>query len=338
MSMGTKRLGNTDIVISAMGMGCWAIGGHFLLNGMPDGWGPVDDQVSKAAIDAAYAHGVTFFDTADAYGTGHSEELLGEALKHRRKNVVIATKFGFTYDREQRALTGIDVSPGYIRAACQASLKRLQTDYIDLYQLHVGEISAEQIDSVIETLDRLQEEGWIRSYGWSTYVPENAEIFAKRSRAQAVQFPANVFHPNRPMKTVCETYGLTGVVNAPLAMGLLTGKYSKETMFPADDVRGNAHDWLNYFRDGKPIPEFVDRLESVREILQSGGRTLAQGAICWLWAQSGNYVPIPGIKTPQQAIDNARALEFGPLTPDQLAEIDAIFASLSGDSVEPSAS
>ena len=139
--MMVRILGRSGIEISGIGFGCWAIGGPFSMDGRPDGWGQVDDGESVAAVRRAVELGITFFDTADVYGAGHSEEVLGRALAGHRDEVVIATKFGYTFDRGQRAITGEDVSHGYIRRACQASLRRLGTDRIDLYQLHVGDLT-----------------------------------------------------------------------------------------------------------------------------------------------------------------------------------------------------
>ncbi|MBV9790826.1 MAG: aldo/keto reductase, partial [Chloroflexi bacterium] len=163
-----RTLGRSGIDVSAMGFGCWAIGGPFLLDGKPDGWGNIDDQESIQAIQHAIDLGVTFFDTADVYGTGHSERILGQAIKNRRQDVVVATKFGYTYDEQQRAVSGTNTTSAYIRRACEASLRRLQTDWIDLYQLHVGDVPLDQAAEIWATLDQLREEGLIRAYGWST--------------------------------------------------------------------------------------------------------------------------------------------------------------------------
>jgi aryl-alcohol dehydrogenase-like predicted oxidoreductase len=123
-----RMLGRSEIEASAMGLGCWAIGGPFLLDGKPDGWGMIDDAESLRAIQRAIDLGVTFFDTADVYGTGHSERILGQAIKGQRDKVIIATKFGYTYDEAQREITGKNITPKYIRWACEASLRRLQTN------------------------------------------------------------------------------------------------------------------------------------------------------------------------------------------------------------------
>ena len=326
--MEKKKLGQTDIEVSAVGFGCWPIGGQFLLDGHPDGYGEVDDGVSIRAIQRALELGIQFFDTADVYGTGHSEEVLGRALKGRRHEAVIATKFGFTYDEATRNVySKIDVSPDYIVRACERSLRRLGTDYIDLYQIHPGSVPDDRIDPVIHTLERLKEKGWIRAYGWSTEDLEAAEKFAARSSVAAFQHPLNVL-ADSPMVELCERHGLTSINNMPLAMGLLSGKFIRSSRLAADDVRGSVHAWVRYFKDGRPVPEYLDALDAIRDVLTSGGRTLVQGALCWIWGRGANTVPIPGIKNPAQAEEAARAMEFGPLTPEQMAEIDRILRNL----------
>ena len=315
-------LGGSGIAVSPLGLGCWAIGGPFTMDGHQDGWGQVDDAESIRAIHRAVELGVTLFDTADAYGTGHSEEVLGKALKPVRREVVIATKGGFTYDREQRALTGQDWSPAYIRRALEASLKRLGTDYVDLYQLHTGFIPDEAVEPVFNEMERLKAEGKLRAYGWSTYTREKVELFAAKTRGTVIQTKANLFSYDDEAVKACEANNFACLNNSPLAMGFLSGKFSQATRFERDDVRASAFDWTEYFEDGKPKPEFLARMARVRDVLTSGGRTAAQGALAWLWAKSGVNIPIPGFKTVAQADENARAMAFGPLSAEQLRQID----------------
>jgi aryl-alcohol dehydrogenase-like predicted oxidoreductase len=326
--MFARKLGQSGIEVSAVGFGCWPIGGPFYLDGIPDGWGEVDDSESIRAIERALALGVNFFDTADAYGTGHSEEVLGRALKGRRHEAVIATKFGFTYDEATRNVyTKIDVSPNYIVEACERSLRRLDTDYIDLYQIHPGVVPKDRLDSIIYSLEQLKKKGWIRAYGWSTEDAEAAELFAKRSFAASFQHPFNVV-TDSPMVGVCERHGIASINNAPLAMGLLSGKYSRSSTLPGDDVRGSGQSWVRWFKDGRPVPEYLDALDAIRDVLTSGGRTLVQGALAWIWGRSANTIPIPGIKNAAQAEEAAKAMEFGPLAPEQMAEIDGILRNM----------
>ncbi|MCR2802728.1 aldo/keto reductase [Paenibacillus soyae] len=320
-----QTLGASGIAISPLGLGCWAIGGHFTLGGLPDGWGEVDDRQSIEAIHAAIDMGINFFDTADAYGAGHSETVLGSAVKGRRSEVVIATKFGFTNNEAAKEVyLRHDVSPAYVRRSCERSLQRLGTDYIDLYQIHVGSLTAGEIDSVIDSLNRLREEGFIREYGWSTGDPLLAEHFARQSQAAAFQHSLNVLRDDPEMLSICEKHGLISINNSPLAMGLLSGKFTQGSQLPASDVRGSSHEWVQYFKDGKPVTDYLEKLRAVKEILTSERRSLVQGALAWIWGRSDATIPIPGFKTKKQVQELLGATAFGPLTPSQMEEIERI--------------
>ncbi|MFC4101400.1 aldo/keto reductase [Paenibacillus xanthanilyticus] len=323
-----RTLGKSGLAISPLGLGCWAIGGPFTLGGIEDGWGAVDDNESIAAIHAALEAGVNFFDTADAYGAGHSEIILGQALKGRRSEVVIATKFGYTNNPAAREVyLRHDVTPEYIRKACEHSLRRLGTDYIDLYQIHVGMLNEKETDSALLALNRLREEGLIRSYGWSTWDVGRATVMAEQQGAVAIQHALNVLQDAPDLVGLCESKGLASINNSPLAMGLLSGKFHGGSRLAPTDVRGSGHEWVAYFKDGKPVPEYLDMLESVREILTSGGRSLVQGALAWIWGRSEATVPIPGFKTRQQAEELAGAVGHGPLSRAQMDEIRTLLAS-----------
>ena len=317
-----RILGRSGIEASAIGMGCWAIGGPAYRGETPVGWGQIDDAESARALRAAVDAGITLFDTADVYGAGHSERIVGSALKPVRDKVVIATKFSNVFDEKTKQITGSDSSPGYIREACEASLKRLETDYIDLYQFHNGGFPVEQADEVIEALEKLVAEGKIRSYGWSTDDPERGRKFSEGRHCAAVQFQMNVLSDAPEMVHLCEEKGLAGLNRGPLAMGLLSGKYTASTTLPEDDVRGpNAPEWMRYFQNGKPSPEFVSRIDAIREILTAKGRTLAQGSLCWLLGRSKVTQPIPGFRTVAQVKENAAALEHGPLDSEEMGRI-----------------
>ena len=321
----TRRLGRSGIQVSAMGLGCWAIGGPFWAGDDAVGWGEVDDNESIRAIHRALHLGVNFFDTADVYGTGHSERVLGRALAGHRDQVVIATKFGNTFDETTRQITGSDASPEYIRQACEASLQRLNTDYIDLYQFHLNDYDPNQAGAVRDVLEELVTEGKIRQYGWSTDFPERARVFAEGPNCTTAQHQMNVLDDAKPMIALCEQLDLASINRGPLAMGLLTGKYRADSKLASDDVRGDKSPaWMKYFKDGRPNPEWLKKLDATREILTSGGRTLAQGALAWIWARSERTIPIPGFRTVAQVEENTAAMQFGPLSAEQMREIDIL--------------
>ncbi|MEM7222393.1 MAG: aldo/keto reductase [Pseudomonadota bacterium] len=334
-----RCLGRSGLEVSAMGLGCWAIGGPFSSGpgcryptGAPLGWGEVDDGESARAIHCALDHGITLFDTADAYGTGHSERVLGQALKGRRAEVLVATKFGNTYDSAKRQLTGSDVTPAYVRRACEASLARLGTDWIDLYQLHVGDLALEEAHEVADCLEALCDDGLIRLYGWSTDDPERAAAFAGRPRAAAVQHDLNLFQDAPALLEICQTHDFASINRQPLAMGFLSGKFTASSSLPASDIRAQPPDWLTYFeQDGRAAPAFLAKLEAIRDVLTSDGRTLVQGALAWIWARGPHTLPIPGFRTEAQVRENAAAMAFGPLTAGQMEEIE----SLLGRAEEP---
>jgi len=322
---GMRALGRSGIAVSPLGLGCWAMGGPWTWDGRAVGWGQIDDGESVRAIHAAIDSGVTFFDTADVYGCGHSERVLGKALAGRRDEVVIATKVGNVFDEEKKQFVREDVSPAYIRQACEDSLRRLEIDSIDLYQLHTWSLERPEAESALETLEELRMVGKIRAYGWSTDLVDRAEWAVARPGYSAVQHNLNVFDDAPELLALCDKHDLASINRAPLAMGLLSGKFGPDSTLPDDDVRGRVGgEWVSYFQDGRPKPEFLERLAAVREILTSAGRTPAQGALAWIWARSERAIPIPGFKSVEQALENAGAIQFGPLTPEQMAEIDAL--------------
>jgi aryl-alcohol dehydrogenase-like predicted oxidoreductase len=305
-----------------MGFGGWAIGGPFFSpDGDACGWGDVEDDESMAAIRAAFDAGITLFDTANVYGTGHSERILGEALRDKRDEVVLATKWGNTMAEASRVLDGYDGSVENMRRSLEGSLQRLGTDYVDLFQFHLNDYAGPEVDDLQASLEELVAAGTIRAYGWSTDFPDRVERWVGGSGFKAIQAEINVLADNPGIWDVAERTGLTCLIRGPLAMGLLSGKYTAESKIEGDDVRAISPDWLRYFDNGVPTPEFLGRLDAVQEILSSEGRSLVQGAIAWLWGRSSAAIPIPGIRTVAQAKENAEAMEFGPLTSEQMEGI-----------------
>ncbi len=322
-----RILGRSGIEVSALGMGCWAIGGTWTMNGAAAGWGAVDDAQSTRAIRRALELGANFFDTAANYGTGHSERLLGEVIKGRRDRVVIASKFGYRVDEATREVYAYaddeadsDVA-AHLRADLEASLRRLDTDYLDVYLLHVWGLSVSRALQARELLESFVREGKIRTYGWSTDRTDAIQAFATAPHCAVVEQQLSVLDGNADLLALCEGLHLASLNRSPLGMGLLTGKFAPNTTFGDDDVRKHAQ-WHPGFKDGKPTQGWLQALEAIRGVLTSNGRTLAQGALAWIWARSPNTVPLPGFKTVQQVEENCKAMEFGPLTRQQMHEID----------------
>ena len=323
-----RRLGRSGIEVSAMGLGCWAIGGTWKWGDTPVGWGEVDDEESVRAIHAAIDLGITFFDTADVYGCGHSERVLGRAIVDRKDEIVVATKFGNVFDEEKKVWVGEDVSPVAIRNSCEASLRRLGLDRIDLFQLHVWSLPEEKAEVVAETCEQLVAEGLIRAYGWSTDDLYCARLFASKPGCSAIQNDLNVFNRAAEILAICDEHDLASINRAPLAMGILSGKFRADSKLPENDVRGRlGPEWVSFFRDGRPAPELLEKVDALRDVLTSDGRTMAQGALAWIWARSERAIPIPGFKSVKQAEENARALALGPLSAHEMEQVSQILSN-----------
>ncbi|MFX0067950.1 MAG: aldo/keto reductase [Candidatus Hodarchaeota archaeon] len=329
--MQTRTLGKSGIKVSPMGMGCWAIGGPFLhTDGSVLGYGHVRDEDSIQAIQKGLDMGITLFDTSDAYCCGRSERVLGKALKGRREEVIIATKFGWNWDMQSgnpsfpcRLAKEGSLTPEFIRESCKGSLERLQTDYIDLYLLHINRMDPEKAPEVMETLEELAEGGKIRYYGWSTDDPDRAKILAKGIHCAIVEFRHNfTSHNNRMIKEVMNDFNIAGLIHGPLGYGIFTGKYKDDSELPKD------HMWHGTkFGEGRAA-EIRAVLEEMCGILTSDGRTLAQAALGWIWAQHHQLVPIPGFKNVKQVEENAGAMEFGPLSKKQVEQVKKILSKI----------
>jgi aryl-alcohol dehydrogenase-like predicted oxidoreductase len=325
-SLYKRKIPKLNVETTALGMGTWAIGGPYTWNdGEARGWGNTNDEESIKALNRAFELGVRVFDTADLYGCGHSEELVGRALENYRGEIIITTKFGNSFDPKTKRQIGEDASPKYIRKAVDASLKRLKTDFIDIYFLHIWGYPIDKAAETMDTLEDLVSEGVIRGYGWSTDSTSRAAAYSDRKHYVAVLSELNVFRETPEIVSLCEKKQLLNMNKAPLAMGLLSGRYTPQTpRLPENDVRTASPEWLVYFKDGKAVPEFTKKLERIKEILTEDGRTLIQGALGWIWAISPLTLPIPGFKTVKQVEENAKALEYGPLKPSQMKAIDEI--------------
>ena len=324
-----RTLGKSKLEVSALGMGCWAIGGPWTWaqpgrEPYPAGWGYTSDGESIRAIHAALDMDVNFFDTAANYGAGHSEVVLGQALKGKRDGVVIATKFGHIVNEKEKTVYG-DAAQiiKNVRTDVENSLGRLQTDFIDIYQLHEGGYEPKLALKLQSVLEELVSAGKIRWYGWSTDIVDSAREFASAASGEhctSIQFRLNAIYDNPEMRKVCEDFDLAGINKDPLNKGILTGKFNSTSTFPENDIRS---------REKFSNPDVVKRLkivDEIRDILTSNGRTMAQCALAYIWALDERMIPIPGFKSVQQVTENAGAMEFGPLTESQLNEIQTIVA------------
>jgi aryl-alcohol dehydrogenase-like predicted oxidoreductase len=305
--MEKRQLGNSDLEVSALGLGCMS---------MSSGYGPpADRQEMIALIRMAVERGITFFDTAEAYGPFTNEELVGEALAPVRDQVVIATKFGFKFEGGKQA--GLDSRPAHIREVADASLKRLKTDRIDLFYQHRVDPTV-PIEDVAGTVKELIQEGKVRHFGLS-----EAGIPTIR-RAHAVQPVAALQNeyslwwrePEREVLPVLQELGIGFVPFSPLGRGFLTGKIDEKTTFDSSDFRNLVPRFTAENR--KANLAFVERLTTFAERKKS---TPARIALAWLLAQKPWIVPIPGTTKAYRLEENIGAVAI-TLTPDDLREID----------------
>lgn len=307
--MRVRSLGRTGLVVSEIGFGCWGIGG--LVRGAS--YGPTDDQTSLSSLRRALELGITFFDTADSYGNGHSEELLGQAFGGKKDEVVIATKAG-------QPVFGVppDFSPAHLRRSVEGSLRRLKREQIDLLQLHNPPIQLLLVQpEILQTLSDLVREGKIKAFGVSAKTPAEAVAAVRELRIPVVQANFNLAD-QRALETglidlVAETD--TGLIaRTPLAFGFLSGALGADTRFPEGDHRAN---WP---------PEQIAKWASTGrmfagEIARRENQSLSQIALRFCLSYPGVTTAIPGMLRPNEVEENAKASESGRLAPDDLAGI-----------------
>ena len=292
-----KKLGQTDIEVSTVAMGCWAIVGG--LN-----WGHQDKVLSLAALRAAYDAGITFFDTAEMYGDGYSEQLIAEALHDVRDQIIIASKA-----RPEH------FSRAKLREACERSLKNLQTDYLDLYQLHWPNRDI-PVDEPLEELDRLQAEGKIRAYGVSNYGPNDLDTTLDRKHAiQSNQLAYSLLFRAIEYDIVprCIDHNISILCYSPLLHGLLTGKFKHINDIPEDRARTrhfNSSRWAQARHGEQGVEdELMTTIEALRPIADEMNESMANIALAWLMQQPGVTSVIMGGRNADQVQRNAQAAE-----------------------------
>lgn len=309
--------------IPRMGLGCWAIGGPFYSGNKAYGYGKVDDKQSIDAIEYAYDQGIRLFDTAPAYGIGHSESILGQALKNK-PDAIISSKIGLECNRVTKQFVGPETDPETIVKSIDESLGRLQRERIGLLFLHLNSLSIEEAEPIFDRLDTLVKEGKLGAYGWSTDFSKSIAAMAEREHFRCVQHCMNVFFSPNKIQQLTQKHGLVSFCRSPLAMGLLTGKFQAGSSITAGDIRGQSEEWLDYFKDGKVNDHYIEQLDRIRSALTRSGRTPAQGALAWILRHDSQAVPIPGFRNRQQVAENIAALSLGSLEDDAYVEIEQL--------------
>lgn len=306
-----------------LGLGCWPLSGPFYQGTRALGYANADPAESLRALDAAYANGIRIFDTAAVYGAGKGERLVGQSIAQKSDSVIVS-KIGLAFDEASEQLIGPDTDANTIGPAIDACLARLKCDHIDLMLLHQNETPIDAAGPLFDAMEAARQTGKIGAFGWSTDFPDRVAAMGSRDGFDAVEHAMHVFLPARQVRAEVSSNNLLSLVRSPLAMGLLSGKYDATTKLADDDVRTGDEDYNDYYLDGRANPKYLNQIATVRELLQTGGRSLVQGALCWIMAAGDNIVPLPGARTVAQVEENAKALEFGPLPADVMAEIETV--------------
>jgi len=311
-----RTLGRSNIQVSAIGLGTARIGGLGYSRRLDRETTLIPDAVreAKRAIREAIDRGINLFDTADIYGAGRSERMLGEAIHGVRGKAVIATKFGELFDEETGEELQGDVTPEYVARACEASLRRLGVDTIDVYIFHLRDFPLDQSISIRDALEDLVSQGKIRFYGWSTDDAQRAKLFAAGPHCTVIEHRLSVFERSTELLTLGEQENLASLIRAPFMCGVLTGRWHPDTKLPEADRRS---DW---FKD-KGFLQFLDRAESLRPILTRDGRSYVQGILAWVLAKSPRAIPIPGFRTTEQVLELTDVLRHGPMSSEDVEAI-----------------
>ena len=308
--MKIRQLGRSGLEVSALGLGCM---------GMSEFYGAADETESLATVHRALDLGINFLDTADMYGVGRNEELVGRAIRERRDQVVLATKFGSVRGPNGEFL-GVNGKPEYVKQACEASLRRLGVTHIDLYYQHRVDPQT-PIEDTVGAMAELVRQGKVRFLGLSEAAPATIRRAAKVHPIAALQTEYSLWSrdPEGEILQTCRELGIGFVAYSPLGRGFLTGRFKTADDIPQDDWR-RRHPRF----EGENFERNLHLAATVKELAGQIGCTAAQAALAWVLARGEDVVPIPGTKHAAYLDENVGALQVS-LTPAQLGRLDAVF-------------
>jgi aryl-alcohol dehydrogenase-like predicted oxidoreductase len=323
MALVKRTLGKSGIPVTEIGLGLWAAGGGE--------WGPSDDREIASAIDAALELGVTFFDTADVYGDGHSEEVLGRSMRGRRERFIVATKIGWRgFDGANRATAYKTVKQ--LIQGVESNLQRLQTDYVDLIQSHIS-FRDPTMDVFLEGFQKLKKDGKVRAYGMSSSDFEYIRAFNHDGQCASLQIDYSILNrtPEAEIFEYCKAQGIGVIVRGALAMGILTGKLNEQSQFAEGDFRRK---WLSEPEQKAVYSEDLAKVRALSGLVQPG-RTLSQAALQFTLAHDAVTTVIPGARNVRQVADNVAAAAAPALTREEKALIDRVTPAGGGRKIWP---
>lgn len=312
-----RRMGDSSIVCSTIGFGTWEMG--------TTQYGPIDLQEASAAVNYALDHGVTLIDTAEAYGPWRAEEVLGNVLAGRRKDVVLVTKVGLVWDQSGK-LVGLDATRKHILSATEGCLARLRTDWVDLLLIHWADHRT-PAEETVGALEELKRAGKIREYGVSNYSVEMMELCKKYGHLAANQVGYHLFdrRVEPQLLPYCAQHGIGFMAYGTLGFGLLTGALTPETTFPSNDWRSRGKAFGLPLFEGEHYLRCLRVVKRLKRLAQGCGRSVAQLAIAWVLGHPSVSVALVGARKPSEIAENIDAADWH-LGEDVRSEIDRVFA------------